>query len=222
MGFPLHKPYPYSLYRWGFLHFRYLKCLVMLDRLGCTGRVTGNMCSLSKLFNKNCCMDHLVDGWATHLENMRKSNFIISPGRGENKNYLKPPPRSWIITNHNFTTFCWWAGNWGDLGIPGVWKCFPWLDLAPNYMTDQQKNCSQNRSDNALTCVTLLCYLKRCTTGNWLIIISLVISLQIIGFFEVTGGGFHVAPRMLNKMYLQLHTDPKSILFCQFPTHHLG
>ena len=22
-GFPLHKPYPYSLYRWGFLHFRY-------------------------------------------------------------------------------------------------------------------------------------------------------------------------------------------------------
>ena len=27
-GFPLHKPYPYSLYRWGFLHFRYLKSLV--------------------------------------------------------------------------------------------------------------------------------------------------------------------------------------------------
>ena len=23
VGFPLHKPYPYSLYRWGFLHFRY-------------------------------------------------------------------------------------------------------------------------------------------------------------------------------------------------------
>ena len=28
MVFPLHKPDPYSLYRWGFLHFRYLKCLV--------------------------------------------------------------------------------------------------------------------------------------------------------------------------------------------------
>ena len=28
VGFPLHRPYPYSLYRWGFLHFRYLKCLV--------------------------------------------------------------------------------------------------------------------------------------------------------------------------------------------------
>ena len=28
MGIPLHKPYPYSLYGWGFLHFRYLKCLV--------------------------------------------------------------------------------------------------------------------------------------------------------------------------------------------------
>ena len=27
VGFPLHKPYTYSLYRWGFLHFRYLKCL---------------------------------------------------------------------------------------------------------------------------------------------------------------------------------------------------
>ena len=25
VGFPLHKPYPYSLYRWGFLHFRYLE-----------------------------------------------------------------------------------------------------------------------------------------------------------------------------------------------------
>ena len=28
VGFPLHKPYPYSLYRWGFLHFRYVKRLV--------------------------------------------------------------------------------------------------------------------------------------------------------------------------------------------------
>ena len=28
MGFLLRKPYPYSLYGWGFLHFRYLKCLV--------------------------------------------------------------------------------------------------------------------------------------------------------------------------------------------------
>ena len=27
----LHKPYPYSLYRWGFLHFRYLKCLVIYE-----------------------------------------------------------------------------------------------------------------------------------------------------------------------------------------------
>ena len=25
MGIPLHKPYPYSLYRWGFFHFRYWK-----------------------------------------------------------------------------------------------------------------------------------------------------------------------------------------------------
>ena len=29
VSFPLHKPYPNSLYRWGFLHFRYLKCLVI-------------------------------------------------------------------------------------------------------------------------------------------------------------------------------------------------
>ena len=27
-GLPLHKPYPYGLYRWGFLYFRYLKLLV--------------------------------------------------------------------------------------------------------------------------------------------------------------------------------------------------
>ena len=29
----LHTPYPYSLYRWGFLYFRYLKCLV-IKRMG--------------------------------------------------------------------------------------------------------------------------------------------------------------------------------------------
>ena len=29
VGFPLYKPYPHSLYKWGFLHFRYLKCLVI-------------------------------------------------------------------------------------------------------------------------------------------------------------------------------------------------
>ena len=28
VGFPLHKPYPYCLYRFSYLHFRYLKCLV--------------------------------------------------------------------------------------------------------------------------------------------------------------------------------------------------
>ena len=30
VGFPLHKPYPYSLYRWGFLYFRYLIFLMIL------------------------------------------------------------------------------------------------------------------------------------------------------------------------------------------------
>ena len=28
LSFPLHKPYPYSSYRWRFLHFRYLKLLM--------------------------------------------------------------------------------------------------------------------------------------------------------------------------------------------------
>ena len=31
---PLHRPYPYSFYRWGFLHLRYLKCLYP-DWLSC-------------------------------------------------------------------------------------------------------------------------------------------------------------------------------------------
>ena len=34
-GFPLHKPYPYSLYRFSYLHFRHLKCLVMLYHVLC-------------------------------------------------------------------------------------------------------------------------------------------------------------------------------------------
>ena len=29
----------------------------------------------------------------THLKNMQKSKWIISPGRDENKKCLKPPPR---------------------------------------------------------------------------------------------------------------------------------
>ena len=29
VGFPLHMPYPYSLYRFEYLHFRYLKSLVI-------------------------------------------------------------------------------------------------------------------------------------------------------------------------------------------------
>ena len=36
----------------------------------------------------------LLGGWdSTHFKNMRPSNWIISPGRGENKTCLKPPPR---------------------------------------------------------------------------------------------------------------------------------
>ena len=31
--FPWHKPYPHSLHRWGSLHFRYLKCLVIIGCL---------------------------------------------------------------------------------------------------------------------------------------------------------------------------------------------
>ena len=33
----------------------------------------------------------LVGGWTTQLKNMRKSNWIISPGVGVKKKYLKPP-----------------------------------------------------------------------------------------------------------------------------------
>ena len=38
--------------------------------------------------------DMLVSWWffPTHLKNMRKSNWNISPSRGEHEKYLKPPP----------------------------------------------------------------------------------------------------------------------------------
>ena len=40
-GFSLtYTPYPYSLYRWGFLHFRYLKCLVNCCYLAATNLLT--------------------------------------------------------------------------------------------------------------------------------------------------------------------------------------
>ena len=44
LGFTLHGPYPYSLYRWGFLHFRYLKCWVTIR----PGRLTWNPCRKGK------------------------------------------------------------------------------------------------------------------------------------------------------------------------------
>ena len=37
----------------------------------------------------------------THLKNMRQSNWIISPGRVENKKYLKPPP-SILVSEDKF------------------------------------------------------------------------------------------------------------------------
>ncbi len=40
-----------------------------------------------------------LTGWwffSTHLKNMRKSKWESSPNRGENKKYLKPPPRLWL------------------------------------------------------------------------------------------------------------------------------
>ncbi len=39
---------------------------------------------------------------STHLKNMRKSNWIISPSRDEHKNYLKPPTRKF-----KGQRFCW-------------------------------------------------------------------------------------------------------------------
>ena len=38
----------------------------------------------------------LVDGWATHLKT-NSSNWIISPSKGENKTYLKPPPSILLV-----------------------------------------------------------------------------------------------------------------------------
>ena len=36
--------------------------------------------------------DFLVCGWTNPSENICSSNWIISPGKGKNKTYLKPPP----------------------------------------------------------------------------------------------------------------------------------
>ncbi len=53
----------------------------------------------------------LVGGFSpTHLKNMRKPNWIISPGRGENKKYLKPPPSGfdiWYKHNRTEKETCW-------------------------------------------------------------------------------------------------------------------
>ena len=47
-----------------------------------------------KSVNQNCSQTSLVGGFSpTHLKHI-KSNWIISPGKGENKKCLKPPPRS--------------------------------------------------------------------------------------------------------------------------------
>ena len=71
-------------------------------------------------------------GWTSPFEKICSSNWIISPGRGENKKYLKPPPRyppqrdswfnrrplfkgkQWGFHNHRGRRlFLWEVGWWG-------------------------------------------------------------------------------------------------------------
>ena len=47
-----------------------------------------------------------------------------------------------------------------------VLKSFPWFDLAPNYVTGFQKYCSQNLSDNAFTCATLILLILKNTLAD--------------------------------------------------------
>ena len=61
MGFPLHKPYPYSLYRWGFLHFRYLKCsLTWMHPISCFEVLAANG-SYRYIYNTlSLCVWHFI------------------------------------------------------------------------------------------------------------------------------------------------------------------
>ena len=67
--FPLHKPYPYSLYRWGFLHFRYLKCLVTKYTHGWYGTVA---------YEKNHWLGNLcLVGWFDDCSLIVSTNLIL-------------------------------------------------------------------------------------------------------------------------------------------------
>ena len=65
---------------------------------------------------------YLVGGFSpTHLKNMRKSNWIISPKFwGENKKCLKAPPRNRSSYLLSMQLVVWWCGlgRFGILGVP--------------------------------------------------------------------------------------------------------
>ena len=107
--FPLHKQYPYSLYRSGYLHFRYLKCLVIpspmervyletpffsLDRIR-------DFASFHDVLRSYLCILCLVIS-TTHLEkNLRKSTialYLHFCGGEKNRKTLSMPIFSILIS----------------------------------------------------------------------------------------------------------------------------
>ena len=58
----------------------------------------------------------LVGGWTTPFEKY-KSNWESSPGRGENKKYLKPPPSKTFLAI--LCDLCFWLFEWPTL--EGCW-----------------------------------------------------------------------------------------------------
>ena len=65
----------------------------------------------------------LVGGWINQLKNMRKSNWKISQGRGEKKEYLKPPPRKEGLgcIYSEFGVGLWVAQSWNG------WELVIWI-----------------------------------------------------------------------------------------------
>ena len=66
VGFPLHKPYPYCLYRWRFLHFRYLKCLV--NKSSFHSRIVS--------FSSNPILESLKDKQQSKLSSNKKTQAL--------------------------------------------------------------------------------------------------------------------------------------------------
>ena len=105
-----------------------------------------NICFINHTLGLYLALSYLGGGFEpTHLKNMQPSNWIISPSRGENKAYLKPPPSYLVTLEHNNTM----GADWGCIVTYIVFMVFILFFLGATTCTKDAKDVWKNSATSA-------------------------------------------------------------------------